>query len=77
MQVQVECYAGRKAEERPLRFRLGERMLEVEELLDQWHGPDDTYFRVRAEDGHLYVLRYHSQDDTWTLESFRRARQAG
>ena len=79
MEVRVECYAGRKADERPLRFTLAGRMFEVEEVLDQWYGPDETYFRVRADDGHLYILRHHEreEDDRWTLESFRRARQAG
>ena len=47
-------------------------------MLDQWYGPDDIYFRVRADDGHVYILR-HSQDvqeDSWTLECFRRAQRA-
>jgi hypothetical protein len=72
--VIVECYAGYKADERPVRFHLGSREYEVSELLDQWYSPEATYFRVRADDGNLYVLR-HARDplDEWTLESFRRA----
>jgi hypothetical protein len=74
MQVRVECYAGYKAEQRPLRFYLRERCYEVEEVLDQWYGPEDTWFRVRAGDGNLYVLRHSpAQEDAWTLEAFRRA----
>lgn len=73
MRVRVECYAGYKADERPLKFYLGGRCYEVEEVLDQWYGPEDTYFRVRADDGNIYVLRHsHRQDDAWTLEAFRR-----
>lgn len=77
MKVQVECYAGRKADERPLRFTLAGRTFEVAEVLDQWYGPDDIYFRVRSHDGDVYILRHSQdvQDDSWTLESFRRARQ--
>jgi len=78
MRVRVECYAGQKADERPRRFTLSGRTFEVEEVLDQWYGPDDIYFRVRADDGHVYILR-HSQDvqeDSWTLECFRRAQRA-
>jgi len=30
----------------------------VEEVLDRWYGPDYTYFRVRASDGHCYILRH-------------------
>lgn len=72
-QIRVECYAGHKADERPLRFFIGEKSLQVAEVLDQWYGPDSIYFRVRAEDGNLYVLRHtdKGQQDLWTLESFR------
>ncbi|HSB15036.1 MAG TPA: hypothetical protein VLE22_11295 [Bryobacteraceae bacterium] len=71
-QVRVECYAGYKADERPLRFYIEDRQFDVVELLDRWYGPGDTWFRVRADDDNLYVLR-HTETDTWTLESFRRS----
>lgn len=76
MQIRVECYAGSKADERPTRFRLGDHWLVVDEVLDQWYGPDDIFFKVRAEDGDLYILRRsHSESEAnWTLESFRRLR---
>jgi len=64
--------AGYKANERPVRFQLGEREYVVEELLGRWYGPDHTYFKVRANDGILYILRRHGGLDDWTLESFRR-----
>ena len=71
--VRVECYAGYKADERPLRFVIGEHRYEVSQVMDQWHGTEATYFRVRADDGNLYVLRHADtgQEDLWTLESFR------
>ncbi|MBZ5611279.1 MAG: hypothetical protein LAP38_23705 [Acidobacteriia bacterium] len=74
MTLRVECYSGYKAEERPLRFRLGGQDHSVEAVLDQWHSPDATYFKVRSDDGNIYVLRHtvSPQQDGWTLESFRR-----
>jgi len=74
MTVRVECYSGYKAEERPVRFQLGGQNHIVEEVLDQWHSPDATYFKVRCDDGNTYVLRHtiSPQEDNWTLESFRR-----
>ena len=74
MRVQVECYAGYRAEERPLRFRLRERRFEIEDVLDRWYSPGATYFRVQADDGDVYVLRHAEdvQSDTWTLEAFRK-----
>jgi hypothetical protein len=71
MNVRVQCYAGRKADERPIRFWLHEREYLVEEVLDQWYGPDDTFYKVRADDGNLYILRHNTSVDEWTLESFR------
>jgi hypothetical protein len=71
--VQVESYSGFRADERPLRFRLGDRWLSVEEVVDRWYDPDAMYFRVRAEDGCLHILRHHEPTDQWTLEAFRRA----
>jgi hypothetical protein len=70
--LQVECYSGQKADERPLR-RLGDRDYLVEEVLDQWYGPEDTYFKIRADDGNLYILRHRlsAEQDHWHLESFR------
>lgn len=77
MEIRVECYSGAKADERPVRFHLGERLHIVEELLDQWYGPGDTFFKVRADDGNLYILRKHgsASDGTWTLESFRQIQE--
>ena len=39
MKLRVECYSGHKADERPVRFYLGEQLRMVEEILDQWYGP--------------------------------------
>ena len=69
---QVECHAGYKADERPVRFRLGDHAYEVREVKDQWYDPDATYCKVKADDGNLYILR-HSLGDGWTLQAFRRA----
>ena len=52
MKLEVECYSGRKADERPVRFRLDGRQYLVEEVLDQY-GRDDEFFKVCADDGNL------------------------
>lgn len=74
MVVNVECYSGSKADERPVRFELDGHEHMVEEVTDQWHSPDATYFKVRCDDGNIYVLRHaiSPQHDEWSLESFRR-----
>lgn len=77
MYLRVECYAGQRADERPLRFYLGAQKFEVEEVLDQWYDPDAIYFRLRAHDGNFYILRQQQPQDSWTLVSFRRRETAG
>jgi len=73
MKLRVECYAGRKGDERPVRFQLGDRDYLVEEMVDQWYGSDATFFKVRADDGHLYILRHESSGNgEWRLEAFRK-----
>ena len=73
MRVSVECYAGRKADERPVRFRLEGRDFVVEEVLDQWYGPEDAFFKIRGNDRNLYILRHQTSvpDGAWDLTSFR------
>ena len=73
MEVTVESYAGYRAEERPRSFSLDGHIYEVREILDRWFGPDHSYFKVRANDGNTYLLKYSLDDDVWTLELYRQA----
>jgi hypothetical protein len=75
IQIRVECHAGYKADERPLRFELRGRLFEVGEVEDRWYSPGATYFRVRAEDGNFYILRHDEGMDVWTLDAFRTCRE--
>ena len=65
--------SGNKADERPVRFYLGEQLRMVEDILDQWYGPNDIFFKVRADDGNLYILSTGTSNAgrEWSLESFR------
>jgi len=73
--VEVDCYSGYKADERPVRFRLDGHEYLVEELLDQWYGQNDLFFKVRADDGNLYILSRESSspEGRWRLVSFRQS----
>ncbi len=76
VKLEVFCYAGRKAEERPVRFRMEDHEHAVEEILDQWYGPEDIFFKVRADDGNVYILRHNTSvpDGPWELAGFRQTR---
>ncbi len=78
LRLKVECYAGYKADERPRRFTpqsARARTFEVRQVLDQWYGIGYACFKVLADDGNLYILRHDSEDDSWTLDSFRCSQQ--
>ena len=71
--VEVECYAGYRGDERPVRVKMGEQSLEVVEVEDRWYSPGETYFRVRVEGGDRYLLRHVEAQDVWSLEGYRKA----
>lgn len=71
--VEVECYAGYKADERPLRVRLGGRVEEVVRVEDRWYSPGETFFRVVMQSGDRYILQRRDAQDVWLLAGFRRA----
>ncbi len=74
--MRVECYAGYRADERPVRFVLSGRTYEVAEVEDRWYSPGAIYFRVRATDGNFYVLKHDEGMDVWTLNAFRARRES-
>lgn len=66
-QIEVSCYAGYRYPERPVSFKLLERTFVVEEVLDRWYGEDYLYFKVRADDQRVYLLKYDQYQDQWFL----------
>jgi hypothetical protein len=77
VKLRVESYAGHKADQRPVKFWLGDVSHFVETIDDQWYGTDSLYFRIQADDGNTYVLAHNETTDEWTLESFRSVRSPG
>ena len=75
--IQVECYAGYKGDERPMRLYLGGRWLEITLVEDRWYSPGETYFRVLTNDGDRYVLRHTEAQDLWSLSAFRAKTSSG
>jgi hypothetical protein len=57
MKLSVKCYADRKADERPIRFRLEGRQYLVEAVTAQWYDPESIFYKVRVDEGNLYILR--------------------
>ena len=72
--VSVESYSGYRADERPLAFTFREQRFEVAAIVDRWYEgglqpgrPQVNYFKVKSVEGHLFLLRYVSLFDAWSI----------
>ena len=72
LRIDVECYAGYKGEQTPRAIVLGDRQIAVVDVIDQWLAPDHRYFKVRGEDGDIYLVRQDVVSGEWTLTLFQR-----
>jgi hypothetical protein len=70
MKIRVLCYEGYAAGETPRFFFLGDRRLEVVEILDRWRGEDHEYFKLAASDGDRYILRRDREREEWEITLF-------
>jgi hypothetical protein len=68
--IRVKCYAGHRGEEVPRRFFLGKRSVEVVEVVDRWLDPEHRYFKVRGDDGGVYILRHDVPRAAWEMTLF-------
>ncbi|MBI2360149.1 MAG: hypothetical protein HYV04_14840 [Deltaproteobacteria bacterium] len=67
MHIRVDCYAGFRGEETPRSFYLGEKKLEILEVISRWVEPDYRWFKVRGDDSGVYALRQDIRSGNWAL----------
>ena len=65
--IKVFAYSGYKANERPMSFIVDEQRREVADIIDRWYGVEHDYFKVLADDGKVYLLRWHRILDLWFI----------
>ena len=72
--IQVECYAGTKADETPRRFTGEQGLMDIAEVIDRWYQvesqpewPRADYFKVRDVDQGEYLLKHDLEVDQWYL----------
>ena len=70
MTLRGDCYTGCKGVETPRRFYLGERAVEIVEVLDRGLAPAHASFKVRDDDGGIYILRHDVGSGRWELTMF-------
>ena len=75
--TQVECYSGYKANERPMAFSFQEQRREIIEIVDRWYeggiepdAPVVDYFKVKTDDGSIFLLRYAAYLDEWGVRFY-------
>ena len=65
--IRVECYDGYRGEESPRRFFLNQRQINVVDILDRWLAIDHRYFKVKGDDGVIYIIRHEVTTGQWEL----------
>ncbi|MBL7177741.1 MAG: hypothetical protein ISS66_18120 [Desulfobacteraceae bacterium] len=66
--IEVAAYSGYKANERPISFTVDNRKVEVRDIIDRWSDAEHDNFKVLADDGKIYLLRWQRTSDLWFLE---------
>jgi len=65
--ITVKTYSGYKADERPTSFGIGRRVFQVKAYLDRWYGEGYGYFKLKADDGYIYIIRHDMETNQWEL----------
>ena len=73
--IEVVAYSGYKANERPLYFILNNQKLEVRNVIKRWYGVEHDYFKVLADDGKVYLMRWQRTLDLWFLVKITEAQR--
>ena len=68
--LHVECYAGHRADTEPRYLRIGQRRVAVTEVIDRWLDPTHRYFKLRGDDGGIYLVRHDTATDHWEMTLF-------
>ncbi len=71
--LRVKCYAGHCADTEPRRLQLGPRAVAVTEIIDRWLDPCHRYFKLRGDDGGIYLLRHDTINDSWEVTLYETA----
>lgn len=72
--IRVSAYCGYKDNERPLAFWWQNRRMVVAKILSAWKEPNYDGFKIIADDGNPYLLRWERISDQWQLKKIRTGR---
>jgi hypothetical protein len=75
MIVQVESVTGPIGLLEPRAFSLGERRIDVVNIIDRWISAEQNYFKLEAQDGAVYILRHDEHSEVWEMTLFQDIRK--
>ena len=64
--VKVVCYSGHTYAERPVLLIWEGFEHKVKQIEKEWQEPGARLFKVRIEDGRLFILSYNERGDEWS-----------
>jgi len=67
LRASVRCESTGGGDAVPAQFYLGQRCVAVLAVLDHWPAPDHAYFKLRGDDGGIYILRHDAGMAIWEL----------
>ena len=75
--LKVECYASSHLNERAVAFSLSNSRYKVEEIIDRWYGEGSRYFKIKADDDNIYLLKYDERKDRWEWVFYQNPKMLG
>ena len=76
MSLEVETKPDSRGLDIPVRLLMDGRSIEVVKLVDEWRGKNHRYFKLVAQDGNLYILRFDEAAGRWEITLFESPRAA-
>jgi len=73
MHITVERSPDERGDWLPRRLFLDGREVAVAEVVDRWSGRDHAYFKLKGDDGNVYIVRLDESRGDWELTMFETA----
>ena len=71
MKIKVDCYSGYRTEEKPRKFWIKDREINISKIISQWISPESRNFEVLGHDNNTYKLRMDARTWQWELMEFK------
>ena len=74
MKILVRCYSGYRVDEKPKSICFDSSVVSVDQILDQWVGPDHRYFKFLGGDNATYIIRQDMDSLDWELTYYQQVK---